>query len=65
MKVSYFDTYLYNYFRLQESLIAQNQPTVALEIAERGRARALVELLNKRFARDANFIPTENPPLLP
>ncbi|WP_249213843.1 tetratricopeptide repeat protein [Synechocystis sp. PCC 7338] len=61
LKVSYFDTYLYNYFRLQESLIAQNQPTVALEIAERGRARALIELLNKRFARDANFIPTEKP----
>jgi CHAT domain-containing protein/Tfp pilus assembly protein PilF len=61
LKVSYFDTYLYNYFRLQESLIAQNEPAVALEIAERGRARALVELLNKRFARDANFIPTEKP----
>ncbi|MCT0254612.1 CHAT domain-containing protein [Synechocystis sp. CS-94] len=61
LKVSYFDTYLYNYFRLQESLIAQNQPALALEIAERGRARALVELLNKRFAQDANFIPSEKP----
>lgn len=61
LKVSYFDTYLFNYSRLQESLIAQNSPTLALEVAERGRARALVELLNKRFANSADFIPTEQP----
>ena len=61
LKVSYFDTYLLNYSRLQESLIAQNSPTLALEVAERGRARALVELLNKRFANDADFIPPEQP----
>ncbi|NEP11680.1 MAG: CHAT domain-containing protein [Symploca sp. SIO2C1] len=46
-KVSIFDTHwqVLTYNLLQQILIAQNQPEAALEIAERGRARAFVELL--------------------
>lgn len=50
LKVSYFDTYENNYRLLQKIFIAQNQPVAALEVAERGRARALMDLLNKRFS---------------
>jgi CHAT domain-containing protein/Tfp pilus assembly protein PilF len=49
-KVSLFDTQLNTYRFLQQALIAQNQPEAALEVAERGRARAFAELLAKQSA---------------
>ncbi|NER53142.1 MAG: CHAT domain-containing protein, partial [Symploca sp. SIO1A3] len=48
-KVSIFERQASTYRLLQEVLIAQNQPLPALEIAERGRARAFVELLARRI----------------
>jgi len=50
-KVSIFEEQARTYRTLQEVLIAQNQPLPALEIAERGRARAFVELLAGRIAK--------------
>jgi CHAT domain-containing protein/lipopolysaccharide biosynthesis regulator YciM len=47
-KVSIFETQAKSYRLLQQALIAQNQTTEALLIAERGRARALIELLAQR-----------------
>ncbi|MEM7712626.1 MAG: CHAT domain-containing tetratricopeptide repeat protein [Cyanobacteria bacterium P01_A01_bin.68] len=48
-KVSIFDTQSNTYRILQKVLIAQNKTDTALEIAERGRARAFVELLSSRL----------------
>jgi CHAT domain-containing protein/Flp pilus assembly protein TadD len=50
-RVSIFERQSFTYRILQEVLIAQNKPKAALEIAERGRARAFVELLAKRLGR--------------
>jgi CHAT domain-containing protein len=47
-KVSFADRVAETYKLLQRSLIEQNKPQAALEIAERGRARALAELLASR-----------------
>ncbi len=44
-KVSLFDTQLQTYSDLQSALVAQNKTEKALEIAERGRARAFAELI--------------------
>jgi CHAT domain-containing protein len=49
-KVSIFEKQARTYRLLQGILIAQNKPDEALEIAERGRARAFVELLNSRIS---------------
>jgi CHAT domain-containing protein len=49
-KVSISDTQGNTYRTLQKVLIAENKTDAALEIAERGRARAFVELLNKRLS---------------
>ncbi|BAY60624.1 TPR repeat-containing protein [Calothrix brevissima NIES-22] len=49
-KVSFFDTQSNTYRTLQQVLIAQNKTDAALEIAERGRARAFVELLASRLS---------------
>lgn len=46
--ISLFEQQEQIYRRLQQALIAQNQIGPALEIAERGRARAFVELLARR-----------------
>lgn len=48
-RVSIFDTQTALYQNLQALLIAQNQPEAALEVAERGRARAFVDLLARRL----------------
>jgi CHAT domain-containing protein len=62
-KVSIFETQLNTYRNLQETLVAQNQPAPALEIAERSRARAFLELLARR--RNAtNDNPTVPPPTI-
>ncbi len=53
-KISFFDTYLGTYLGLQKSLIAQNEPEQALVYAERGRARAFVELLATRTTTNGN-----------
>ncbi|NJM20851.1 MAG: tetratricopeptide repeat protein [Richelia sp. SM1_7_0] len=49
-KVSLFDTQRSTYRTLQQVLIAQNKSTAALEISERGRGRAFVELLSSRLS---------------
>jgi CHAT domain-containing protein len=49
-KVSIFDTQVLTYALLQQVLVAQGKPEAALEIAERGRARAFVELLAQRLS---------------
>ena len=47
---------------LQIAFIAQNQTSAALEIAERGRARAVVELLAKRLSSNPEAISDIAPP---
>jgi CHAT domain-containing protein len=49
-KVSIFDTQLHAFNLLQQIMVAQGKPEVALEIAERGRARAFAELLSRRLS---------------
>ncbi|ALB41798.1 Fis family transcriptional regulator [Anabaena sp. WA102] len=49
-KVSIFETQKAAYQTLQEVLIAQNKTNEALEISERGRSRAFVELLTSRLS---------------
>ncbi|MBD2517939.1 CHAT domain-containing protein [Nostoc sp. FACHB-973] len=49
-KISIFDTQASAYKLLQEVFVAQNKTNSALEISERGRASAFVELLAKRIA---------------
>jgi filamentous hemagglutinin family protein len=49
LKVSIFETQLATYRNLQEVLADQDKAAIALEVSERGRARAFVELI----ARDA------------
>ncbi|MBC7881637.1 MAG: CHAT domain-containing protein [Anaerolineae bacterium] len=48
LRVSLFEQQQRSYSALQQVLIAQNKPTEALEIAERGRARPFAELLAER-----------------
>ena len=47
-KVSIFERQAQTYRTLQQVRVAQNNPNAALEIAERGRARAFVDLLAQR-----------------
>ncbi|MBS9396133.1 MAG: tetratricopeptide repeat protein [Dolichospermum sp. OL03] len=49
-KVSIFEQQARTYRTLQQVLIAQNKTNEALEISERGRSRAFVELLNSRLS---------------
>ena len=49
-KVSIFEIQALTYQQLQEVLVAQNQPQKALEISEKGRARALVELSLRKLS---------------
>lgn len=52
-KVSLFEDQASTYRNLQQVLIAQNKIEAALEIAERGRARAFVELLASRLSQSS------------
>ncbi|MEG4329803.1 tetratricopeptide repeat protein, partial [Microcoleus sp. herbarium5] len=61
-KVSIFETQTNPYVTLQKVFIAQKKTNDALEIAERGRARAFVELLASRQAPSASAQTTINPP---
>ncbi|MEM9216056.1 MAG: CHAT domain-containing protein [Cyanobacteria bacterium P01_F01_bin.150] len=47
-KISIFETQQTAYRNLQETLIAQNNTSTALEVSERGRARAFVELVARQ-----------------
>lgn len=49
-KISIFESHAHTYSLLQQSLVAQNKTNAALEISERGRARAFVELLASRLS---------------
>jgi CHAT domain-containing protein/Flp pilus assembly protein TadD len=60
-KISIFETQSNTYNTLQKVLIAQNKTDAALEIAERGRARAFVDLLARRLSSN----PTEQPSITP
>ncbi|WP_339378407.1 CHAT domain-containing protein [Calothrix sp. NIES-2100] len=61
-KISIFENQATSYQLLQQALVAQNQSNAALEIAERSRARAFVELLASRLS--ANSInPANDHPL--
>jgi CHAT domain-containing protein len=61
-KVSIFERQAHTYRTLQQVRVAQNNPIAALEIAERGRARAFVDLLTQRLSSDsANPVITEAP----
>ncbi|MDB9501646.1 tetratricopeptide repeat protein [Spirulina major CS-329] len=51
-QVSLFDQQTSTYALLQRAQIAQNKTIAALETAERGRARAFVELLHRRLNPD-------------
>ncbi|MEG4147172.1 CHAT domain-containing protein [Microcoleus sp. Pol12B5] len=61
-KVPIFETQTYPYLILQRFFIGQKKTNDALEIAERGRARAFVELLASRLAPSASVTTTINPP---
>lgn len=62
-KVSLFDRQADTYGLLQEALIAQHQIQAALEISERGRARAFAELLSSQLgAVPSETIQSVKPP---
>ena len=62
-KVSIFDKYRSSYSILQKALISQNKPEIALEIAERGRARAFLELIAQKLSPEAvqEYAQKQNP----
>ncbi|MEG4231779.1 CHAT domain-containing protein [Microcoleus sp. Pol11C3] len=51
-KISLFESHNLSYKLLQKALITQKQPNQALEVSERGRSRAFVELLSQRLANE-------------
>jgi CHAT domain-containing protein/predicted negative regulator of RcsB-dependent stress response len=63
-KIAIFEMQAVTYRFLQQSLVAQNKTNTALEIAERGRARAFVELLASRLSENPNSQPTIKPPTI-
>lgn len=66
LKVSIADTNINSeiYKNLQLVLVAQDKTTAALEIAERGRSRAFVELLQERLSPEAATKATVTPPTI-
>ncbi|MCY7274541.1 MAG: CHAT domain-containing tetratricopeptide repeat protein [Phormidesmis sp. CAN_BIN44] len=58
-KISLFEEQATAYHGAQLALIAQNKPEAALEVAERGRARAFVELLAERFSRQESGVKSQ------
>lgn len=65
-QISIFDQQARTYRLLQRVLVAQNKTDMALEIAERGRARAFVQLLSRRLAGTSvgSAIMTQAPPTI-
>ncbi|MEC4811917.1 MAG: CHAT domain-containing tetratricopeptide repeat protein [Scytonema sp. PMC 1069.18] len=59
-KVSFFDVYTDVYELQQQVLIAQNKFEEALEVAEKGRARAFAELLASRAGLKELQVPSPN-----
>ncbi|MDZ8185774.1 MAG: CHAT domain-containing protein [Nostoc sp. ChiSLP02] len=59
-KVSLIDTERGTYIFLQQALIAENKTNPALEISERGRARAFAELLAEKQKTQIQLKPTIN-----
>lgn len=64
-KVSIFELQSRTYRTLQQVLIAQKKNDAALEIAERGRARAFVELLTQRLADRSQSLAVNWPAIAP
>jgi CHAT domain-containing protein/Flp pilus assembly protein TadD len=66
-KISIFDTQASTYRLLQQALVAQNKTNTALEIAERGRARAFVELLAEKLSSNVRVqgVAPQQPPINP
>ncbi|NET61335.1 MAG: tetratricopeptide repeat protein [Symploca sp. SIO2E6] len=62
-KISIFEKRSYIYKNLQQVLVTQNKTNDALEIAERGRARALVELLQQDLSPQSDTQPLKYPSL--
>ena len=60
-KVSIFESQAQTYLQLQQALIAQGKINSALEIAERGRSKAFVELLTSRLSPNSKIPPTIKP----
>jgi CHAT domain-containing protein/Tfp pilus assembly protein PilF len=63
-KIAIFETQASPHRFLQQSLVAQNKTNTALEISERGRARAFVELLAQRQSSNPNNQLTVKPPTI-
>lgn len=61
-KVSIFETQARTYRHLEKTLISQSKTEQALEISERSRARAFVELLSARLSAKLDAIPNIDPP---
>jgi CHAT domain-containing protein len=57
-KISIFETQTSDYLFLQEVLVAQNKTEAALEVSERSRGRALMELLSSRLGNTSIKPPT-------
>ncbi len=57
-KISIFETQTWSYLSLQEVLVAQNKTEAALEVSERSRGRALMELLSSRLGNTSIKPPT-------
>ncbi|UNU22943.1 tetratricopeptide repeat protein [Microcoleus vaginatus] len=63
-KVSIFETQAATYRHLEKALLAQSKTEQALEISERGRARAFVELLTARLSANSDAIPNIKTPTI-
>ncbi|MEB3826117.1 CHAT domain-containing protein, partial [Phormidium sp. CCY1219] len=63
-KISLFERQKWTYELLQTALVAQNQTDTALEISERGRARAFVELLAQRLSDTPDTAATVTAPTI-
>jgi CHAT domain-containing protein/tetratricopeptide (TPR) repeat protein len=61
-RISLFDHQMQTYTRLQTALVQEQKPEQALAIAERGRARAFVELLARRQQDPGQSGPATLPP---
>jgi CHAT domain-containing protein/Flp pilus assembly protein TadD len=61
-KISIFETQAHTYRFLQRALITQNKTNKALEISERSRARAFIELLASKISRNIDNQQGVKPP---
>ncbi|WP_048324497.1 CHAT domain-containing protein, partial [Crocosphaera watsonii] len=62
LKISFYDQQYSAYILLQQALTLQNKTTEALEISERGRSRAFVELLSSQVWKNSNQKALSTPP---